>query len=143
MPSWSNLDTVGRPSAGGALLTAWGDAVDDDMNLLAQSPQVVGVGGAVWGTAPSVSTPVYKLQGGYASGTTSAGGIITITYPVVFATAAIWANVEIYFNAGTTAWKAQIQSVNNSAIAFNLWNMSTNATVPTQAVNYMWIVLGS
>lgn len=139
---WQNLDTVGRPSAGGSLLTAWGDAVDDDMNLLAQSIQLLGIGGAVAGSPPSVATPVYKLQAGYISVTTGAGGTANITFPAVFPTGVVFALTEIFFNAGVTNWDAKVQAFNTSLITFNLWNMSTNATVANQPINVMWAALG-
>lgn len=127
MASFTNLDTIQRPSTGAVAPASWGDAVNDNCNFLDQRLQ--------WflGSAQYWDAGVF-MQADTVTFTAASGGT-TISFGKNFTTTNVVVLGDLVTSGGATS--LTIGAVNASGFTVKVWDGSTQVTSGSWNVRYI------
>lgn len=136
MATWGNPDSVQRPSTGGTIISAWGDQVNDDLNLLHQSLQCISTIGLV------ASAPVVFAQYGNEVHTTNSFGNVTIAFIQAFPNVC---DMVMCQNGDANASFKQLMTpstISAAGFVVTAVDSTTGAAFANVSVRVMWMAVG-
>ena len=128
MPTFTNLDSIHRASTGVVAPAAWGDQVNDDMNVLNATLQYANGGALKWDSGAFQQTDKFTF-------TASSGGY-TFAYPVAYSS---WSIAVVTLQTTGLAQSVTIGATSATGFVIKAWTGSTQVTSGSITVTYFAI----
>lgn len=128
MATFTNLDTIHRATTGAVAPATWGDAVNDDMNVLNTSLRWLSGASKNWSSAAFIVADTVSF--------TAASGGTVITFGTAFTTSSL---VVCSMKSSASATSITADVFTATGFTVKVWNGSTQVTSGTFYVFYIAI----